>query len=279
MSSVQLTIAKRLFDRLWAVLAVGVLWEGVTRFHWVDVDFLPPLSAILWRIGGMVLDGRIVWHTALSGARAIGGLFLALATGVPLGLTLGYMYPSVFVILQPILRVLSHINPFSLMPVFFLFLGLGNQATVVVVAWMAFWPIVFYTVAGVSEVDPDLIYIGRSMAASRFRLAIMVVLPGALPTMFAGVRVASTIIFFSLVGVEMLGTTGGLGWLVHNCAMNYQIHGIYAAAIVVVVLGYVMQLVLADIHHRLLARSSLVDSDVTPNSNDHNAFPCDWKAL
>jgi len=233
------------------VLALAGVWEGASRLHWVDTEFFPPLSSVVATVARMVIDGYLVVHVAISAARAVGGFALALIVGIPAGLALGYAFPFAYSVAEPLLRLLSQVNPFSLLPVFLMLFGSGELAKLSAIAWTATWPIIFCTVTAVRGVDPNLIRLGRAMGASRAAVAYKVVLPAAMPTMFAGLRVASTLVFFMLVGAEMLGGSVGLGWLVHNSAMNYQIRGIYAGALLVIVLGYVVQVALATANRRL----------------------------
>jgi NitT/TauT family transport system permease protein len=210
------------------------------RLKLVDAEFLPPLSQVLETILRMAGSGSLVTHVLLSSGRAAVGLLIALVLGLPAGLVLGYRYPGSYLTMVPSLRLLSHVNPFAMMPVFLLVFGIGESVKIAVVAWVALWPILFYAVTGALNVDRDLIKLGRSFGLSAGALLLRVVLPASFPAAFVGVRIAGGLVFFILVAAEMLGASGGLGWLVHNSAMNYQVRGIYAAALLVVVLGYAL---------------------------------------
>jgi NitT/TauT family transport system permease protein len=94
------------------------------------------------------------------------------------------------------------------------------------------------------------------LGATRWQIARSVLLPTAWPMIFVGLRVASFMVFFTLIGAEMIGTTGGLGWLVHNSAMNYQIPGIYAAALIVTLLGLLLHQGLALAEQRLFVQTT-----------------------
>jgi NitT/TauT family transport system permease protein len=237
-----------------AVVGIALLWEAASRSHWIDPVFAPPLSIVLLTIGRLFVSGALLTHIGISSLRALLGLTLALLVGVPSGVLLGYVAPRLHAVVAPLLRVLSQVNPFSLMPVFLLFFGSGELVKITTVGWVALWPIVFYTVTAVTTVEPALTKAGRAMALSPFELVTKVILPAAVPTLFVGLRIAGGLVFFMLVAAEMLGTNGGLGWLVHNSAMNYRIPGIYAGALVVTVLGYALHLGLLALERRVFVR-------------------------
>jgi NitT/TauT family transport system permease protein len=139
------------------------------------------------------------------------------------------------------------------MPVFVLFFGLGETAKIVVIAWVSLWPILFYTITAVRGVDPVLVKSGRSFGITTNDLYLKVILPAALPVIFVGLRIGAGLVFFMIVAVEMLGANAGIGWLVHNSAMNYMIPRIYAGTVFIVVLGYLLNRFLLILERILFA--------------------------
>jgi NitT/TauT family transport system permease protein len=220
------------------ILGFAVLWELASRLRWIDPTFAPALSTVVVTIGRLIASGALLTHICISAGRALAGLALGLLIAVPAGLVLARWTPRARLVLDPFLRVLSQVNPFSLMPVFLLFFGSGELVKITTVGWVAIWPILFYTLTAITTVDPILLKTGRSMALSERELVLRVILPASVPTLFVGLRIAAGLVFFMLIAAEMLGTNGGLGWLVHNSAMNYQIPGIYAGSLLVTLLGF-----------------------------------------
>jgi NitT/TauT family transport system permease protein len=222
------------------VVVFMILWEIGPRLDWIDPYFVPPFSIVVAEIGKLYSDGSLITHLLVSSWRALLGLMTALAIGLPLGFTLGFRLVEIARALGPVLRVLSQVNPFSLMPVFMLFFGIGEIAKIAVIAWVSFWPILFYTITAVRNVDPLQVKTALSMGVSRVELFFKVIFPASLPVIFVGLRIGASITFFILVASEMLGANAGIGWLVHNSAMNYQIPRIYAGATFIVILGYLL---------------------------------------
>ncbi len=231
---------RKLLLRSSGVIMFLLLWELAPRLGWVDPYFIPTLSTVFAEIMSLLLSGTLPIHLLVSLWRAVVGLLTALAIGLPLGFLLARRYQSLAEAVDPILRVFSQVNPFTLMPVFMLFFGLGETAKVAIIAWVSVWPILFYSITAAREVDPIQIKTARSMGINSVDMLFKVIVPGALPTTFVGIRIATSITFYILVAAEMLGAGTGLGWLVHNAAMNYIIPRIYAGAIFIVIIGFLL---------------------------------------
>ena len=236
------------------ILIFLVLWELAPRLAWVDPYFVPPVSVVVAEIGVLCSSGELATHLLVSSWRAVTGLCLALVIALPLGIILGRWLTGLATALEPLLRVLSQINPFALLPVFLLLFGIGETAKVAVVTWVTLWPILFYTILATRTVDPLQIKSAAAMGVSRFEMLGKVILPAAIPTIFIGIRTGAALTFFILVAAEMLGAGSGLGWLVHNSAMNYLIPRIYAGATFIVLLGFLLNRFLLSIENRLFLR-------------------------
>lgn len=238
----------------WSGVALFLLlWELAPRLEWVDPYFLPPFSAIVAETGRLFESAYLAVHILVSVWRALAGLLVAVLLGVPAGLVLGRLYPRVAAAAEPLLKVLSQVNPFSLLPVFVLFFGIGETAKLAVVAWVSLWPVLFYTMTGSRNVDPVQEKTAASMGITPLDMLLKVILPAALPTIFVGVRIGATVTFYILVAAEMLGASAGLGYLVHNAAMNYQIPRIYAGATCIVLFGFLLNRGLIFLGERLFS--------------------------
>lgn len=230
-----------------------LLWELGPRLDWIDPYFVPAFSTVLAEIAELARNGWLQIHLLVSVWRGTTGLLLALLLALPLGYLLGRLYPALAAALDPLLRVLSQVNPFTLLPVFVLFFGIGETAKVAVVAWVALWPVLFYTITAARQVDPLQIKNAAALGVSEGGLLWQVIIPGSLPTVFVGLRIAANLTFFILVAAEMLGAGAGLGWLVHNAAMNYLIPRIYAGALCIVLIGYLLNRLLLALERHLFA--------------------------
>lgn len=249
-----LKINDRLLD--WYGLAVLLaLWETAPRLGWIDVQFFPPPSLILAEGALMAGRGELLVQITASLQRLVQGLAAALLVGIPAGFVLGGWFPRLTHFLRPLLRLLGQINAFSLFPLFVLFFGIGELAKFAIIFWSCIWPVLFTTISGVQNVDPLFVKVARSMGCGRLTLFARVLLPGALPSIFTGVRLGATVAFLMLIAAEMIGANAGLGWLVHNSSTNYVIPRLYLAATLIALLGLAMNAVIHLIEARVVTWS------------------------
>lgn len=248
-------LASRAHQQLVPFYVFGVLaavWEVAPRRRWIDGQFFPPLSRVLAAGWALTASGEIFRHLAMSLARTAAGLGAAFAVGVPLGFLLAGRLPRLVRLLRPLFALLGQVNAFTLFPVFVLFFGIGELAKFCIIFWACLWPLLLGTLRGVAEVDPLLVKTARSMGCSRARLLRSVVLPAAAPLILGSARVGALVAFLMLVGAEMIGASAGLGWLVHNSAMNYVIDRLFFAGLMIALLGAAFQRGLAALERRVV---------------------------
>jgi NitT/TauT family transport system permease protein len=224
-----------------------LLWEIAPRLGWADAQFIPPLSAVIAAGYKLWAQGLLYSQLIVSLWRAALGLLVALLIAVPTGAILAGWFPRVLTYLDPLFRLLSNVNPFSLAPVFMLFFGIGEAMKLMIISLVAVWPILFHTITGIRTVDPLLIKTARSMNVSNFVLMRDILLPGALPTIVTGIRISVQMAVFMLVAAEMLGAKAGLGWLVHSSAMLSQLPRMYAGGAFIILVGIFINKVILHI--------------------------------
>jgi len=236
-----------LMGRLWAlndrllgwygIIFLIAIWEVAPRLGWIDSQFFPPPSLIIAEGIKMAERGELLIQITSSLQRLFQGLAAALVVGIPLGFILGGWFPRLTHFLRPLLRLFAQLNAFALFPLFVLFFGIGELAKFAVIFWSCLWPILFTTIAGVQGVDPLYVKVARSMGSGRLTIFVRVLFPGALPSIFTGIRLGATVAFLMLIAAEMIGATAGLGWVVLNSQVNYVIPRLYLAAAIIAFLG------------------------------------------
>jgi NitT/TauT family transport system permease protein len=228
-------------------------WEFVpriaTKLDLFDSTFLPPFSTVMRAFWEIVVDGTLLKHLSISLDRAGAGFLLANAIAIPLGLLIGW-FPSVERFLDPVLQTFRQTAAMALFPVFILLFGIGEPSKVILIFWGAQWPILLSTITGVKAVDPLLIKAARSMNASTLQLFFKVVLPAAFPAIFTGVRLAATHSILILIAAEMIGANRGLGYLVYDSQVRFEIPLMYAGIISLSLLGLVVNYVMISIDRR-----------------------------
>ncbi|MNC10149.1 putative aliphatic sulfonates transport permease protein SsuC [compost metagenome] len=256
MSTRTIPVVRHAALRMSGIALICFLWELVPRSGLVNPMFFPPLSAVLQEIAALLRDQHLFGHTVASLWRLMAGILLASLLAVPSGAILGYWLPGLTAGLNPLFRMLAQINPFSLMTVFLLFFGIGEKAKLIIVIWVAFWPLLHHVVNGVQNLDEDLLKAARSMGTPPGRLILQVILPGAAPSIFLGIRTTVVLLLAILVAGEMLGGLAGLGWLLHwsgnYYSSPYATTPVFAVGLCISLIGVALSAGLRKLERELL---------------------------
>ena len=230
---------KHLTHKYTAILVFIILWQVLPTIGVINPIFVPTPTTIAATIWSLLVSGELIIDILASLWRVLAAFALALVVGLSVGLLLGGFFKSVEKAVNPLLQMISQANPFTLLPVFIAFLGIGEISKIAFIYFVTQWPIIFNTVTGITNVDPVLVKLARTAGLSKFQMFWKVLLPASLPTVFTGIRMAAVFSLFMLIGAEMLGSTAGLGYLVMQAegVMNYPV--MYAAIVVTAIFGIV----------------------------------------
>ncbi|MDR3153949.1 MAG: ABC transporter permease [Deltaproteobacteria bacterium] len=243
----------QLFYRGGSIVLFVLLWQLACSAGLAPETFVASPVVIVETLWSYILDGSLYRHSVVSLSRAFYGFILAVAVAVPLGFMLGGWFKSFERIMGPLLTFLGQFNPFALFSVFLLLFGIGEVSKVAMIFWVAIWPVLFNAALGVRTVDPLHVKLARSMGMGRIRLLWKIVIPSSASFLFSGLRLAAATAFFMLIPAEMMGASRGLGWLIINAQVNYQIPKLYTGTLVIVVFG-----LLIDLLFKLLEKKVVV---------------------
>jgi len=177
----------------------------------------PTPIKVVQTLGELLSKGDLVSATVQSLGRVLTGFSVASMLGIVLGLIMGSSQ-AVRENLDPIIESFRPIAPMAILPIAILLLGTGTPTALAIVAYASFFPVVVNTVHGVSHVDRKLILAARTMGISRFSILTRVVLPGALPSILLGTRLAMGVAWTAIIAAELAvgaksggGGSGGIG--------------------------------------------------------------------
>ena len=179
------------------------------------------------------------------------GFLVAVVTGVPLGLAMG-LSPRFEALVNPAFLLVRPIPPLAWIPLAIVWFGLGDSAKILVIWFAAFVPAVINSHVGVRTVDPVLIEAARVHGGSRSEILSDVLLPGAMPMIFTGLRLSLQASWTTLVAAELVGAFFGLGRVLMSAYRDINPAMIATAMIAVGVLGAVMMKLLALIERSVL---------------------------
>ena len=178
------------------------------------------------------------------------GFAVAVAIGVPLGLAMGWS-TRFEAFANPIFLVLRPIPPLAWIPLAIVWLGLGDTAKILVIFFAAFVPAVINTWTGVRNIDPTLVAAARVHGASSRHLFTDVVLPGAMPMIFTGLRLSLQASWTTLVAAELVGAFFGLGRVLNLAYQDIYPAMIAVAMMAVGILGAATTRLLAELETRM----------------------------
>jgi NitT/TauT family transport system permease protein len=161
----------------------------------------------------MLATGEMAVHIATSLQRIVLGFGLGALGGVTVGLAVG-VFSLAEAIGNPLIAATFPIPKIALLPLLILWLGIGEASKVAVVALGVFFPMAINTYSGVRQADPLLIRAAVSFGAGRWSVIRKVILPSALPMVFAGLRLGAGIALLLLVAAEQIAADAGIGFLI-----------------------------------------------------------------
>lgn len=195
------------------LLLVLAAWQAASSSGLLPQSVLPSFLDVAESLIEQLRSGEIAQHTAASFARAGAGFLIAVVAGVALGLLMARRQ-AVERAVEPILLLIYPVPKPAIIPLFMVWLGIGDVSKVAVIALACLLPIVTATFNGARSVDPMLIWSAQARGTPERRLLWRVVLPAALPQIAAGVRTAIAIAIIVLVSAEFISSESGLGYLI-----------------------------------------------------------------
>ncbi len=213
------------------------LWELIV------VIFHPPLYELpgpVQVMNGLVRYRSLIFNNSLVTLReTVIGLGMAIVIGVPLGAAIAFSR-IVEKLLYPVLVSTQSIPKIAMAPLLIVWFGFGSLTNAIVAVSVAVFPIIISTTLGLSSIDPDMVRLGQVMGANRRRLFLRVRAPLALPSVFAGLKIAVTLAVIGAVVGEFLAASSGLGYIVQQSTGNLQTVLTFDALIVLSVMGIIL---------------------------------------
>jgi sulfonate transport system permease protein len=249
-------VARAAFARYGVLASFLLVWQIAATQGWINATVFPPLDGIIVALWEGLAGGALLDDIAISLQRSGIAFFAAISIGIPLGLFMGQIR-AVERALDPILQFFRQTSALALYPVFILLLGLGETSKVFVIFWATLFPVLLATIGGVKEVDRKLIEMARTYGASRLTVFRRIVLPASVPAIFVGLRLSATTALLLLIAAEMIGANKGLGFQVMNAQYNFQIPQMFAAILLLALLGLSANFGLVSLQRRLCRWSEL----------------------
>jgi ABC-type nitrate/sulfonate/bicarbonate transport system permease component len=223
-----------------AVLIALAIWEGIWSYtNWISPLFFSGPSAIAKAFWTSLTEGNLLADLAFSGKNFAIGFGCALVSGVVLGVIVGW-YRRVRMILDPFLNALYAAPRIAMMPLIIIWFGIGMWSKVFIVFLSAFFPILVNTVAGIRNMDRDLLRAARAFCASDWQIFKTLAIPGSVPFILTGVRQGVAVGLIGVVVGEMLGSSEGIGFMVAYGGQTFQTDTLFVGFVIIAFAGILL---------------------------------------
>lgn len=225
------------------------LWWGVAA--WVDHAIqLPTPGRVASALTDLMLSGELFEHMGVSVARLAIALIVAPLLAVPLGFFMG-LNATANAYLDPLVELLRPISGIAWIPLGLFIFGIGDALPVFIMVYVAFFPLLLNTIAGVRNVDRKLVDAARTMGIGPAALLWKVIVPAALPTVMVGFRLAFAGAWAAIIAAELIGSPSGFGFAIEwyrQLLMSPKVYGFIA---LIGVIGYACDVGLRTLQRRL----------------------------
>lgn len=214
-----------------------VAWELSTRYQLVNVRLLVPPSKVVATFLRELNEGELLQQLGASVARDLGGAALGVVAGIAVGTAMGV---SAFwdKLLGSTFHAAKQVAIFAWIPLMSVWLGTGEPAKVVFIALSAFYPVVLNTFEGIRGVGREYLEVSRVFRFSRWQVFRRVLLPGASPSILAGVQVALVYSWLATIGAEyLLAAAPGVGNLMVDGRESFQMDKVLVGVVLVGAVG------------------------------------------
>jgi ABC-type nitrate/sulfonate/bicarbonate transport system permease component len=239
-------------------LGIGLVGPGVVVLAWlvasasssVTASVLPPPHAVLTALADQLVSGALVVDIAASLGRSFLGYVVAAVVGIPLGLAMG-VSPRVRAFLTAPVEMLRPVSSIAWIPLAILWFGIGLASVLFVTFIVCVFIVLLNTLAGVMDVEPDLVKAARTLGAGRAQIFQKVVVPSALPGILLGLRVALAGAWGGVVVTEMIASQNGVGYMIHHAQTTFHPALVIGGMLVIGVVGYLLNRVFLLVERRV----------------------------
>ena len=248
-------LPRRLGVSLLTLGALLALWWLVARLGLINPLFLPPPAQVLQQLVTLAgpqgfMDATLWQHLVASLQRILIALAAATLCGVTVGLAMG-LSPTLRGMLDPLIELYRPVPPLAYLPLIVIWFGIGETSKVLLIYLAIFAPVAMATLAGVQGARQVRLRAARALGANRWQVLWYVIVPGALPDMLTGLRIALGVGWSTLVAAELIAANRGLGFMVQSAGEFLATDVVLAGILVIALIAFTLELGLRALQRRL----------------------------
>ncbi len=219
--------------------ALLLLWWTASDRGWLAEQILPHPVYVWETLRGMAVNGELLYHTTISFQRVLIGFALGATLGLVLGIAMG-LSETVEDYVKPLFLAFAQIPTLGWIPLLMLLVGIGETLKIIVITKGALVPMALNSFAGIRNVSPRYLEVASALRFSRWQTLRLVILPASIPFVFTGIRYGLTHAWTSLVGVELLASSEGLGYLLVWGRQMFWLDTVIIAMLAIGLVGFIM---------------------------------------
>ena len=220
------------------------VWWNVGCFG--DRRFIPTPSDIAVRFWELTVSGELAVNTLATLWRVVAGFVIGVVPAIAVGLLMA-MFRPVRIFFDPLIAALFPIPKVALMPLLLLAFGFGDASKIALVAIAVFFPVIVNTYVGAANIEKIYWDVARNYGASQMVMFSRIVFFGALPTIFAGLRIALAVSFIVLVASEFVATKSGIGYLIWNSWELLQVDVMFVGIVTIGIIGLITSVLFQEL--------------------------------
>ena len=231
------------WSTVFVIIIAVAAWELGVHTGVLSSLFFPPPSVILLTFTKLIINGKLATNAAATLLRVFVGLGLGVVPGLILGLVMGWSR-RLYVLIDPFIAATHPIPKIAILPLIMIIFGIGESSKFVVVAVSTFFPMLINTIAGVRQISPIHFEVAKNYGANLFKIFTRVIVPGGLPLVIAGLRLALNMALLITIAVELVSAQEGLGTMIWFAWQTLRTEELYVSLGVTSALGLIFNFLL-----------------------------------
>jgi ABC-type nitrate/sulfonate/bicarbonate transport system permease component len=232
-------------------IALLLIWQLLLMLGFGDRRFIPAPTDIAARFWALIENGELALNTGATLWRVFAGFIVGSVPAVAVGLLMA-MFKPVRIFVDPLIAAIFPIPKIALMPLLLLAFGFGDASKIALVAIAVFFPVVINTYTGAANIEKIFCEVAKNYGASQTVMFTRIVFFGALPTMFAGLRIALAVSFIVLVAAEFVASKVGLGYMIWNSWELLQVDIMFVGIVTIGVLGLITSVLFQELERKVI---------------------------
>ena len=225
------------------ILAVLIIWEGLVRAGMISPLFFPSPSFIFLTFIKLITSGKLVANIMATLLRVFSGLIWGGVPGLILGLAMGWS-SRLRTIIDPLIAAAHPVPKIAILPLIMILFGIGESSKIIVVSLATFFPLLINAMAGVRQISPIHFEVADNYGATTSKIFTRIILPGSLPMILAGIRLALNMSLLVTIAVELVAAQEGLGAMIWLSWQTLRTEELYVSLGVTAFLGILFNFLL-----------------------------------